>query len=290
LEDYKHDVVIITGMSGAGKSLAADTFEDIGYYCIDNIPPVIIDSIVELGRRGQQNLSKIAFITDLRGGEMFDEINNTVERLKEKGLFVKLLFLDASDSELIRRYKENRRNHPLSAAHDISLSEAIIRERKKLSDIRTNADYVIDTTLLSSRQLRHQILDIFLHSDDKSMKIQCLSFGNKYGPVTEADLVFDVRCLPNPFYIEELRHLTGLDDRIKDYVMNDKKSQEFLERLLSLLNFSVPMYEAEGKSRLVIAVGCTGGRHRSVTIAEEIYKNLKSFGYHVSIRHRDIEK
>jgi len=121
-------------------------------------------------------------------------------------------------------------------------------------------------------------------------KIQCLSFGNKYGPVTEADLVFDVRCLPNPFYIEELRHLTGLDDRIKDYVMNDKKSQEFLERLLSLLNFSVPMYEAEGKSRLVIAVGCTGGRHRSVTIAEEIYKNLKSFGYHVSIRHRDIEK
>ena len=290
MEGYDLDLIIITGMSGAGKSQASDALEDIGYYCIDNIPPVLIEAIVDLGSRGQKGLSKIAVITDLRGGEMFNEIEKTINSLKEKKIHPKVLFLDASDTELARRYRENRRIHPLSAANNISVSEAITLERENLLSIKARADYVIDTTFLSTRQLKQQILDIFLKDSKKSMKIQCISFGNKFGPFYDADLVFDVRCLPNPFYEESLKNLTGKDREVRDYIMEQEQSKEFVKRLLSLIEYSVPLYIKEGKSRLVIAVGCTGGKHRSVTVAMLIYDMLKSFGYDVSIAHRDIEK
>ena len=290
MEGFDLDLIIITGMSGAGKSQAADALEDIGYYCIDNIPPVLIEAIVDLGSRGQKGLSKIAVITDLRGGEMFNEIEKTINSLKEKKIHPKVLFLDASDTELARRYRENRRIHPLSAANNISVSEAITLERENLLSIKARADYVIDTTFLSTRQLKQQILDIFLKDSKKSMKIQCISFGNKFGPFYDADLVFDVRCLPNPFYEESLKNLTGKDREVRDYIMEQEQSKEFVKRLLSLIEYSVPLYIKEGKSRLVIAVGCTGGKHRSVTVAMLIYDMLKSFGYDVSIAHRDIEK
>ena len=290
MEGYDLDLIIITGMSGAGKSQASDALEDIGYYCIDNIPPVLIEAIVDLGSRGQKGLSKIAVITDLRGGEMFNEIEKTINSLKEKKIHPKVLFLDASDTELARRYRENRRIHPLSAANNISVSEAITLERENLLSIKARADYVIDTTFLSTRQLKQQILDIFLKDSKKSMKIQCISFGNKFGPFYDADLVFDVRCLPNPFYEESLKNLTGKDREVRDYIMEQEQSKEFVKRLLSLIEYSVPLYIKEGKSRLVIAVGCTGGKHRSVTVAMLIYDMLKSLGYDVSIAHRDIEK
>ena len=289
MENSKLELVIITGMSGAGKSLAADVFEDIGYYLIDNLPPVLIPSIIDLSSR-QDELSKIAVVTDLRGGEMFNEINDTLDKIKERGISPKVLFLDASEAELIRRYRENRRVHPLAAASNISIAEAISIEKNRLEFIKNKADYVVDTTLLSVKQLRSQILDIFLDDQKNSMKIQCLSYGNKYGAAVEADIVFDVRCLPNPFYVEELRNHTGLEDSVKNYVMDSAESKEFLKKVLSLLEFSVPLYAKEGKSRLVIAVGCTGGKHRSVTIAQEIYSFLKSSGYDVAVSHRDIEK
>ena len=290
MEGFDLDLIIITGMSGAGKSQAADALEDIGYYCIDNIPPVLIEAIVDLGSRGQKGLSKIAVITDLRGGEMFNEIEKTINSLKEKNIHPKVLFLDASDTELARRYRENRRIHPLSVANNIEVSEAIMLERENLLSIKARSDYVIDTTFLSTRQLRQQILDIFLKDSKKSMKIQCISFGNKFGPFYDADLVFDARCLPNPFYEESLKNLTGKDREVRDYIMEQEQSKEFVKRLLSLIEYSVPLYIKEGKSRLVIAVGCTGGKHRSVTVAMLIYDMLKSFGYDVSIAHRDIEK
>lgn len=290
MEGFDLDLIIITGMSGAGKSQAADALEDIGYYCIDNIPPVLIEAIVDLGSRGQKGLSKIAVITDLRGGEMFNEIEKTINSLKEKNIHPKVLFLDASDTELARRYRENRRIHPLSAANNIEVSEAIMLERENLLSIKARADYVIDTTFLSTRQLKQQILDIFLKDSKKSMKIQCISFGNKFGYFYDADLVFDVRCLPNPFYEESLKNLTGKDREVRDYIMEQEQSKEFVKRLLSLIEYSVPLYIKEGKSRLVIAIGCTGGKHRSVTVAMLIYDMLKSLGYDVSIAHRDIEK
>ena len=242
MEGYDLDLIIITGMSGAGKSQASDALEDIGYYCIDNIPPVLIEAIVDLGSRGQKGLSKIAVITDLRGGEMFNEIEKTINSLKEKKIHPKVLFLDASDTELARRYRENRRIHPLSAANNISVSEAITLERENLLSIKARADYVIDTTFLSTRQLKLQILDIFLKDSKKSMKIQCISFGNKFGPFYDADLVFDVRCQPNPFYEESLKNLTGKDREVRDYIMEQEQSKEFVKRLLSLLEYSVPLY------------------------------------------------
>ncbi len=290
MENASLQFVIITGMSGAGKSLAADVFEDIGYYLIDNLPPVLIPSIIDLSLKGGDELSKIAVVTDLRGGEMFNEINDTLLSVKNMGIEPKVLFLDASESELIRRYRENRRVHPLASASNISISEAIAIEKKRLEIIKDKADYVVDTTLLSTKQLRNQILDIFLNNSKNSMKIQCMSYGNKYGMASEADLVFDVRCLPNPFYVSELRSKTGLDESVKKYVLDAKESKEFLNRVLSLIEYSAPLYEKEGKSRLVIAVGCTGGKHRSVTIAEEIFSFLKEKGYDASISHRDIEK
>lgn len=284
------ELLIVTGMSGAGKSQAANALEDIGFYCVDNIPPAIIPSFVELSARSGDLLNKMAIVTDMRGGALFSEINGVLENLKINSVDYKILFLDAADDVLVRRYKENRRKHPLAGDGEMSVSAAISKERELLKEIRYSADYVVDTSRISIAQLKVQLSNIFFGSVSNVLKIQCKSFGFKYGADTEADLVVDVRCLPNPFYIEELKEKTGLDKEVRDYVMSGEDSKKFLDRLLSFIDCSVPMYAKEGKSQLVISIGCTGGKHRSVTFAELIGEHLRAANYNCSINHRDIYK
>ena len=284
------NLLIVTGMSGAGKSQAANALEDIGFYCVDNIPPAIIPAFVDLSARGNEELGRIAIVTDVRGGDMFSEITEVLENLKKNNVEYKILFLDATDEVLIRRYKENRRKHPLCDKYDISMSEAIAKERKMLSDIKHRSDYTIDTSLVSMAQLKSELSEIFLDGINVGLKIQCKSFGFKYGSDTEADIIIDVRCLPNPYYVEELKNKTGLQKEIQDYVMNSEESNEFLAKMIDFIDYSVPLYVKEGKSQLVISFGCTGGKHRSVTFAELLSKHLIESGYAVSTIHRDILK
>lgn len=284
------ELLIVTGMSGAGKSQAANALEDMGYYCVDNIPPAIIPAFVELSAIKGESLSKIAIVTDIRGGELFADINKVLTQLKDHNVDYKILFLDASNEVLVKRYKENRRKHPLSLNGEFSVLQAVKKEREILKSIRLASDYIIDTTYISISQLKNNLSNIFFGSINNTLKINCKSFGFKYGADTEADLVFDVRCLPNPFYVEELKHKTGLEQEIRDFVMDSSESKEFLKRLNSFLDVSVPLYAKEGKSQLVIAFGCTGGKHRSVTFAELVGEYLKQKDYDCIITHRDIKK
>ncbi len=283
------NLLIVTGMSGAGKSLAANALEDMGYFCVDNIPPAIIPVLMEFSARGGEGLQKMAIVTDIRGGEMFNEITDVLHKLKENNVDYKILFLDAEDKVLVRRYKENRRKHPL-CDKGLSVSEAVKSERKTLKVIREKADFTVDTSLISVSQLKNQLADIFLSGDNEGIKILCKSFGFKYGADSDADLVFDVRCLPNPYYIEELKEKTGLDAPVKEYVLGFSESQEYARKIKDFLDFSVPLYLKEGKSQLIIAFGCTGGKHRSVTFAELMFAHLKDKGFDVSTFHRDIKK
>ncbi len=284
------ELLIVTGMSGAGKSQAANALEDMGFYCVDNIPPAIIPSFVDLSARSGNELSKIAIVTDARGGNMFSEISDVLLSLKEMAVSYKILFLDASDEVLIRRYKENRRKHPLTGENDISVADAVKKERELLEKIRFSADYVIDTSFISITQLKLKLTAIFLGSMSNVLKIQCKSFGFKYGLDTEADLVFDVRCLPNPFYVEELKQKTGLNKEVRDYVLNSPDSKEFFKKLIDFIDCSVPLYAKEGKSQLTVAIGCTGGKHRSVTFVELIGEHLREKNYDCITVHRDISK
>lgn len=283
------ELLIVTGMSGAGKSQAANALEDIGYFCVDNIPPAIIPSFVELSARSGDELNKIALVTDARGGNMFSEISDVLEDLEARNINFKILYLDAVDEILIRRYKENRRKHPL-ADGDIPLSAAVEKERQMLEKIRSTADYVIDTSYISNPQLKEKLSSIFFGSLSNVLKIQCKSFGFKYGSDSEADLVVDVRCLPNPFYVEDLKHKTGLEKEVRDYVMQSEDSKLFFGKMVDFIDFSVPLYAKEGKSQLTVAFGCTGGKHRSVTFAELIGKHLREQGYDCVTVHRDIQK
>lgn len=284
------ELLIVTGMSGAGKSQAANALEDMGYYCVDNIPPAIIPSFVELSARSGDLLNKMAIVTDIRGGVLFSEIEQVLNNLKNNSVEYKILFLDAADDVLIRRYKENRRRHPMADAENMSLSAAVKKEREMLKKIRFMSDYVIDTSHISIAQLKVQLSNVFCGSVSNVLKIQCKSFGFKYGADTEADLVIDVRCLPNPFYVEDLKHKTGLDKEVRDYVMSSDDSKEFLARLLSFIDCAVPLYAKEGKSQLIISIGCTGGKHRSVTFAQLIGEHLQNENFNCSITHRDIYK
>lgn len=284
------ELLIVTGMSGAGKSQAANALEDMGYYCVDNVPPAIIPSFINLSEMGGDALNKMAIVTDARGGDMFADISDVLYGLKERNINYKVLFLDSSNDVLIRRYKEHRRKHPLAGDDATSLTEAVEKERRMLEKIRFIADYIVDTSYISIAQLKSKLSDIFFGSVSNVMKIQCKSFGFKYGVDTEADLVFDVRCLPNPFYVEDLKNKTGTEKDVQDYVMNSPESHNFLEKLLRFIDCSVPLYAKEGKSQLVIAIGCTGGKHRSVTFAEFIGKHLKENNYDCSIVHRDMLK
>lgn len=277
-------------MSGAGKSQAANVLEDMGYYCVDNIPPAIIPEFVKLSEMGNESLKKIAIVTDIRGGEMFSEIPDVLSKLKQKDIDLKILFLDANNETLENRYRENRRTHPLCDTNGMSLSEAVASERSTLAIIRGMSDFIIDTSNLSPSQLKVKIPETLFGDKSGGIKILCKSFGFKYGIDNEADLVIDVRCLPNPFYIEELKHKTGLQKEVRDYILSFEESREFEKKVFDLINFAVPLYIKEGKSRLVIDFGCTGGKHRSVTFAEACAKYLKESGYAVKTIHRDIEK
>lgn len=281
--------VIVTGVSGAGKSRAVNALEDIGFYCVDNMPPALIPKFAELCIQPEGKIKDIAIVTDVRGGELFNSLFEGLEELKEQGCNYKILFIDADDSVIIHRFKETRRKHPLSEA-GISIESALAEERKLLRPVRERADYIIDTTNLSPAQLKQRITVLFLGDNKTGLIVNCTSFGFKYGTPTECDLVFDVRCFDNPFYVDELKKLTGLDEPVKNYVFASQKTQGFMVRLFDMIDYLLPLYAEEGKSQLVVGIGCTGGKHRSVAIAEALYKHLLEKGVRTAVNHRDIQR
>ena len=282
--------VILTGMSGAGKSTAIKMMEDMGYFCVDNLPIPLLEKFVELSSLQSAKLQKVAVGIDIRSGQALGEMKEILERIRAKGAGYEILFLDAEDSVLVKRYKETRRNHPLSGGERVD--KGIEEERSRLKFLKEQADYIIDTSQLLTRELKIELEKIFIQNQDyKNLFITILSFGFKYGIPNDSDLVFDVRFLPNPYYVEGLRQKTGNDKEIQDYVMQFEEAHIFLDKLTDMLEFLIPNYITEGKNQLVISIGCTGGKHRSVTLANEIYKRLssrKEFG--LKIEHRDITK
>lgn len=285
------DFIIVLGLSGAGKSSALHTLEDINYYCVDNIPPALISTFYDLSKHSSDNkLKKIAVVTNVRDSADYKELNRSLESLRLDGARYRILFLDSKDDVLIARYKQTRRKHPLLDACNGSTTEAVSLERELLRYIRQRSDYVIDSTFLNAAQLRERVQKLFLDSEEKGITIACMSFGFKYGILTEADLVFDVRCLPNPYYIDELRPKTGLDEPVRNYVMNSEESKELYKRIIDYVDYALPLYEKEGKSQITIGMGCTGGHHRSVTFAIMLYHHLEEKGYRTIIHHRDIRK
>ncbi len=283
------EFVIVTGLSGSGKSSAVKVLEDIGYFCIDNMPPQLIPDFAAICSENS-DISKVAIVTDIRGGAMFFKLGESITKLHIRGLDVKVLFLEASRDVLIKRYKETRRKHPLEEASEGDIGKAVDVERELLSEIRENAEYIVDSSLLSTGQLKEQIAGLFLEKASDGMIVSCMSFGFKYGAPGEADLVFDVRCLPNPFYIPELKEKTGLDSEVRDYVMSFEQSRQLRDKLFDLIDFLIPHYVSEGKSRLVIAFGCTGGKHRSVTFAELTANHLRELDFKARLLHRDAKK
>ena len=284
-------LIFVSGMSGAGKSTALKMLEDMGFFCVDNMPVQLIDKMVQLTVSGNgETDSRIAFGVDIRNGSHLSDFGSVVDRLREEQIDCRTIFLDADDSTLIKRYKETRRTHPL--AKNGRVETGIALERKRLAFIRAKADYIIDTSELLTRDLRNELKKIFVDdSDFRSLMVTILSFGFKYGIPADADIVFDVRFLPNPYYIPELKNYTGNDEPVHDYVMKHRVSQVFLDKVTDLLKFLIPNYIEEGRHQLVIAVGCTGGQHRSVTLANEIAARLKdNDSYGLRLEHRDIEK
>lgn len=283
------DFIIITGMSGAGKSRAVDALEDIGFFCVDNIPPKLIRTFAQLILQSQEKRDKVAVVTDIRAGNFFDDFLESLDELKAMGCDYKLLFIEASNEIIRRRYKETRRKHPLSDQAKGSIDDAINAERAILAPARQRADYIVDSSQYTTTQFRERIAGMFLEDSARIMQIHCVSFGFKYGIPNESDLVFDVRCLPNPFYVDELKGHTGLEAPVRDFVMKWPQAQGLVPKLMSLVDYLVPLYRNEGKSQLVIAVGCTGGRHRSVVFAELLSEHFAQQGLRVSIQHRDIK-
>ena len=281
--------VVITGVSGAGKSRAVNSLEDLGFYCVDNMPPALIPKFAELCLQTEGKIRNVAIVTDVRGGTLFNSLFDGLDELRKQGGEYKILFLDADDSVLIRRFKETRRRHPLQEAGS-SITDALRNERELLRPARERADYIIDTSNLSPAQLKEQITVLFMGDNRTGLMVSCMSFGFKYGTPTESDLVFDVRCFPNPFYIDELKPLTGLDAPVRDYVFSSEKTCTFMKKLFDMIDFLLPLYMEEGKSQLVIAIGCTGGRHRSVAIAEALYRHLLDRGIRAAVSHRDIQR
>ena len=282
------DFVIVTGLSGSGKSKAVDALEDIGFFCVDNMPPSFIEKFYELC--AEEEMEKVAVVTDSRGGYLFHSVSKTLDILDGKNIDYKIMFFECSDEVLYKRYKETRRKHPLSDDCEGSVMASVKKEREMLETLRGRADYIIDTTQLSPAQLKERISDIFLGDSVKGLRITCMSFGFKYGAPTEADMVFDVRCLPNPFYIDELRDKTGLDGEVYDYVIENPETKGFADRLFDMMDYLIPLYSDEGKSSLVIAIGCTGGKHRSVTLAEALASHISESGLKAATVHRDITK
>lgn len=283
--------VIVTGMSGAGKSTALKMLEDVGYFCVDNLPVPLIPKMADLLRVPGSELNKAALGVDIRSGESLAEMAEVLKELDAAGMKYEILFLESSDNVLIKRYKETRRFHPL-AGNDGRVDQGIRKERERIEFLREKADYLVDTSHMLTRELKTQLNKIFVRNKEyKNLYISVLSFGFKYGIPADADLVFDVRFLPNPYYIEELRPKSGNDQEVRDYVMENRKAEEFLYKMTDLVEFLIPNYVQEGKTQLVIAIGCTGGKHRSVTLANKLFEALnRDEDYGIRIEHRDIGK
>lgn len=278
-------IAIITGLSGAGKTKAMECMEDLGFYCIDNLPPKLMNDIVSLGGN---DIKKVAFAMDIRGGEFFDDLKNGIEELKQTKKRHIVVFLEASEEVLIRRYKETRRIHPVSK--DGNIQEGIRKEKEKLKEIRDIADYIIDTSDLTNTQLKTEIKKIFDSGENvQNLTISITSFGFKNGIPLDSDIVLDVRFLPNPFYLRSLKSLTGNNRKVKEYVLKWPESKAFIMKSYDLIQFLIPYYIREGKSQLVIAFGCTGGQHRSVVLANEFYDSLVKEGKRVILNHRDLK-
>ncbi len=281
--------VIVTGMSGAGKSTTLNTLEDMGYFCVDNLPIQLIMNFAEIAYTKENAIDNVAIGVDIRSGVYLEQLSECLVSLKESHYNYEILFLDSNDDVLIKRYKETRRNHPL--ARNGRIEDGIKTERSRIAFLRKEADYIIDTTSLLTRELKAELDKIFVQNAEyNSFIVSVVSFGFKYGIPRDSDLVFDVRFLPNPYYDLELRALTGNDTEIQNFVMQHDESEEFLNKIVDLMEFLIPNYIKEGKNGLVIAIGCTGGKHRSVTLANEIYKEMQDLPYTVKIEHRDIEK
>ena len=282
--------VIVTGMSGAGKTTAMKTLEDAGYFCVDNLPIQLIKRFAEIAYDEQIQVDNVAISVDIRSGRALRQLNACLNDMKENGYQYEILFMECSDEKLVKRFKETRRNHPLSAKNG-RIIDGIKKERELIGFIKDEADYIIDTTNLLVREFKSELDKIFVQNMEYgNFIITIMSFGFKYGIPRDSDIVQDVRFLPNPYYDEELRPLTGNDKVIQDYVMNCKEGPEFLDKFIDLVQFLIPNYIKEGKNQLVISIGCTGGKHRSVTIANEVYNRLQKSTYTVRIYHRDIGK
>ncbi len=278
---------IVTGMSGSGKTKVIRYLEDMGYFCIDNMPPVLIPKFSEMLSSVNGNFNNVALVVDIRVGDMINELIVQIETLKKKGYDCKMLYLNADDETLVKRYKESRRQHPLDNANGLLAS--IKQEREMLSALYNAADYVIDTSRLTAQELLQELKEIYASKEAKQgIEINVMAFGFKYGMPLDADLVFDVRCFPNPFYIDELKHKTGNDKEVQDYVMSFPTSVKFMEKLEDMMSFMIPLYIEEGKISLTVAIGCTGGKHRSVTMTNKLADYLKESDYTVNVTYRDI--
>lgn len=282
------EVLFVSGVSGAGKSCTMDVLEDLNYYCVDNMPQQLFPTFIDLIQNA--GYEKVAVATDVRGIDTSAGFVQTAAFLDSRKIAYSIIFLECANAELLKRYRLSRRRHPLMQPKDKSIEHAIDRERALLSNIREKADYIIDTTFLKPSQLKERLLEILGENKADGMRIYCMSFGFKYGSPSEADLMFDVRCLPNPYYVPELKDKTGLDEKVRAYVMQNEHSMELLKKFVELTQYLIPLYEAEGKSQLVIAFGCSGGHHRSVTFAEKLAEELKKKGFSPTTSHRDIEK
>jgi len=281
--------VIITGLSGAGKSNAMKVFEDLGFFCVDNLPPALLPKFAELCLQSEGRVRRAALAIDVRGGEFFNDLFTSLSHLETMGLDYVILFLDAADDVLVRRFEETRRKHPL--AHAGGIMDGIRAERRRLEAVKEKADKIIDTSALSVRELRNTIVDAFVRGPDAAtLTITVISFGYKYGIPLDADLVFDVRFLPNPHYDESLRPLPGNSPQIRSFVLGAPATQEFMRHLTQLMDYLLPQYVEEGKAHLTVALGCTGGKHRSVVLADELAEYLSRGGYRITVRHRDIGK
>lgn len=286
------EFVIITGLSGAGKTSALHAMEDIGFYCVDNIPPLLLDTFYDLCDNSvDKRMKKVAVVVDMRSGNMFNELADIISKSKLSGKRFKILFLDTKSDTLLIRYKETRRKHPLSSEFSGGSTEKAVQlEIELMKPVKVISDYVIDTSYMTPKQLKERVSAMFTEGASGGMLVTCMSFGFKYGIPLEADLIIDVRCLPNPFYIKELKHKTGLDEEVRQYVLGFDVTKEFVDRLMHFLDYSIPLYKEEGKSEVVIGIGCTGGKHRSVTLARLLNSHFIENNQQSAIHHRDIWK
>lgn len=283
-------LLLVSGLSGAGKSTVVNILEDIGYFCVDNIPSGLISKFIEFYDSGESSYRNVALVADIRGNDSKEDIQTVLDAVKKAAQGCKILFLDAKSDVIERRYRESRRRHPISIKLNVSTAEAIKMERAVLAPVYGRADYIMDTSFYNKAQLRERVLSLFEEKSVSSMAVNVMSFGFKFGLPKDADLVFDVRCLPNPYYIPELKDKTGLDFDVEEYIFNFEESKKLLEIQKQLLEYSLPLYKKEGKSQLTIALGCTGGKHRSIAFAQRIYEFCKKLGYAPQVIHRDIQR